>query len=99
MHDLTLKQGPPRCRATLRPDRQIFDKLRKVVREAVSCYTLVHAIPLAGDSALIGLAQAGGGFDQGIQYFLEIKRRAADGLKNVGGGGLLLKCFDAVVSR
>ena len=63
MHDLAVKQGPSGCRPTLRNDRYSPDVLREFVGEAVSCYTLVHAVPLAGDSTLISLAQPGGRFD------------------------------------
>src|SRR5262249_61869763 len=55
MHDLTLKQGPSHCRATLQNDRHSSDVLLKVVGVAVSCHALVHAVSLAGDRALICL--------------------------------------------
>src|SRR5262249_48378340 len=63
MHDLTLKEGPSCCRATLRNDWQSSDELLKVVRVAISCHALVHAILLSGDSALICRAQPGGSLE------------------------------------
>ena len=63
MHDLTFKQGPPHCRATLRNDWLSCQVLRVVVGEAVRCNTLVHAVPLPGDITLISLAQPGGSLD------------------------------------
>ena len=63
MHDLAVKQGPPGCRPTLRNDLYSPDVLREFVGEAVSCYPLEHAVPVAGDSALISLTQSGGRLD------------------------------------
>ena len=83
----------------LRNDRYGPDVLREFVGEAVSCYTLVHAVTLAGDSTLISLAQPGGSFDEGIQYRFEIERRAADDLENIGGRRLLLQRFTQLVEE
>src|SRR5262249_27659092 len=93
MHDLTLKQGTSHCRATRRNYGQSPDVLLVVVGVAVSCHALVYAVSLAGDRALICLAQPGGSLDQSIQYRFEIECRAAYGLKYVCGGGLLLERF------
>ena len=38
-------------------------------------------------------AQAAGGFDERIQYFLQVERRTADDLEYVGCGGLARVCF------
>src|SRR6516165_3987470 len=41
------------------------------------------------DRGVIRIAQACCGLDQRIEYFLHVKRRPADDLQNIGGGGLL----------
>ena len=58
----------------------------------------VHiAVPLE-DHATVGVAQTRGGGDQRIKHAVEIERRAADDLENVGGRGLLLQRFSQVAS-
>ena len=46
---------------------------------------------------MISLAQPGSRLNQCVQYSLQIKRRPADHLEHVGGGGLLLKRFAQVM--
>ena len=63
MHDLAVKQSPSGCGPTLRNDWYSLDVLREFVGEAVDCYTLVHAVPFAGDITPISLAQPGSRFE------------------------------------
>ena len=50
------------------------------------CITLA-----APDDAAISFANAGCGFDEGIEHCLQIERRAADDLEHVGSGRLLVQ--------
>src|SRR5262245_13381519 len=43
------------------------------------------------DRGIIRIAQARGGLDQCIEYFLHVERRPADDLQNIGSGRLLLE--------
>src|SRR5438874_10263746 len=46
---------------------------------------------------VVCIAQPRRGFDQGIEYRLQVERGATDHLEHVGGGGLLLKRFGEIV--
>src|SRR5262249_52624780 len=46
---------------------------------------------------VVCIAQPRGALDEGVQYLLQIERRAADDLEHVGGGGLLLQRFAQIV--
>ena len=45
----------------------------------------------APDDAAIRFANAGCGFDEGVEHHLQIECGTADDLEHVGGGGLLLE--------
>jgi len=45
------------------------------------------------DGGVIRIAEARCGLDQGIEYFLHVKRRPADDLQNIGRGRLLFQAF------
>ena len=59
--------------------------------------TVTAAAPLveseSSDRGTVGFAKPRSRFDEGSQHALQIKRRAADDLEHIGGGGLLLQGF------
>ncbi len=54
---------------------------------------LEHAAVHARDRRIVGLAQARRAFCHGIQYGLDIGRRARDHAQDFAGSGLLFKCL------
>src|SRR5262245_48225281 len=58
-----------------------------------------HAILLARDRRLVGVAKSRRRFDQRLQHGLQVEGRAADDLEHVGRGGLLLKRFAQLVQQ
>src|SRR5262249_6305481 len=99
MHDLALEQGSSYSRATFRFDRQLSDKLGELIREAIGRGPDECGALFTGDGALVGLGEPGGRFDQGLQYGLKVKSRAADHLEHVGGGRLLLQGFTQLAEQ
>ena len=91
MDDLSLEQGAPGDRAALRHHRDVLDVIQELGGEAVDVGAIEHAVLVAGDGGLVGLAQAGGRLDQRLQHRLQVERRPADDPEHVGGGGLLLQ--------
>jgi len=45
------------------------------------------------DCGVIRIAQSRCGLDQRIEYLLQVERRPADDLQNIGGGRLLFEGF------
>ena len=99
MNDPAFEQRTPGCRASLSLDWNILDIIHKFAREAVSLGAVECPILFASDGGLIGIAEPGSGFNEGLQHCLQIKRRAADDLEHVGGGGLLLQRFAQLVEQ
>ena len=60
-------------------------------RKAVCFGAVEDSVFLAGNDGLVGIAEPGRRFNEGLQHCLQIERRAADDLEYVGGGRLLLK--------
>ena len=71
-----------------RPD--VFEEFRRVTigRCAKELRTL-----LPSNCGVVCIAKLGSRFDKRLQHRLEIERRAADDLKHIGGGSLLLEGF------
>jgi hypothetical protein len=49
------------------------------------------AVPLQSQSRAIGMAQAGGRFDEGVEHRLKIEGRSADDFEDIRGRRLLLQ--------
>ena len=75
----------------LRLDRHAADIVEEFRREPVGLGAEEHAVLLAGDGGLVGLAEPGGRFDQRLQHRLQVEGGAADDLQHVGRRGLLLQ--------
>ena len=93
MHDFAFEQSATVHGAAFRLDRQIPDHFEELGRETVGLGAIEHAVFLARDRPLVGLAKPRRGLDQRLQHGREVERRAADDLEHVGGRGLLLQGF------
>src|SRR5712672_132088 len=91
------QQSPPDGRASVRYNGNGSDKVHEFVRKPVRLGTKKHAVFLAGDDGLVGLAKPGRRFDQRLQYGLQVESRAADSLQHIGCRGLLLQRFGQIV--
>src|SRR5262249_30810164 len=85
--------GAPSHGPMPRRNRMLAHKLFEFTREAVACNISVTVSLRTIYACAVGLAQSRCRLDQGIEYRLQIERRAADDLKHVSGGGLLLQRF------
>src|SRR5262249_33886324 len=99
MYNLTFQQSSSHDRASLRYHREsthIFEELR---REAIRLGGKEDSACLTGNGGFVGLAQLSSRFNERLQHRLEVKRRAADDLEHVGGGGLLLQRLAQLVEQ
>src|SRR5262245_28076113 len=71
----------------------------KFGRIPVGCDLLKRSILFAIDGGHISFAQARCGFDESVEYRLQIERRPADHLEYIGGGCLLLQRFAQFVKK
>src|ERR1700736_4483583 len=87
----------PAAEARPRGRRMVEKKPLKTLRHARGREIAV-AVPVAqADRAAGGAAEFDGGGNQGVEYRLQIERRAADDLEPLGGGGLLLQGFAQIM--
>src|SRR5262245_3650224 len=99
MYNLPFQQRSSHDRAPLRYHREsthIFEELR---REAIRLGGKEDSACLTGNGGFVGLAQLSSRFNERLQHRLEVKRRAADDLEHVGGGGLLLQRLAQLVEQ
>src|SRR3974390_1923723 len=91
LNGLALKQHPACYGTPPQRKRESLMKINVFWREAVTCRDIVACISRAENLRHVRLAKPGRSFDQGIQHGSEIKWRAADDFKHIGGSGLLLE--------
>ena len=99
MHHTPFEQRAPERRAAFGLDWNISDIIHEFGRKAVGLGTVENSVFLAGNDGLIGIAEPGGGFNEGLQHRLQIESRPADDLEHVGGRGLLLQQFTQLVEQ
>ena len=91
MNRFFIEHGSPKQRSSARCDRMILQVLSELTREAEVRNIHVSSIFRATDRCAVGLAKPRCRFDKRVENGLQVERRAADNLKHVGGGRLLLK--------
>ena len=69
----------------------MFYEFGVFTRDSVARFEVVSFTLRSTYDYRVRLAQAGGRLDQGVEYCLEIERRAANDLEHIGGCGLLLQ--------
>src|SRR6516225_787586 len=99
VNGLAFEQSASVNRCALRHHRKLLHGVHEFLRDAVGLSTVEHAAFLASDGRMVGLAQSGRRFDKRLQDSLQIERRAADDLEDIGGCGLLLKRFTQLVEQ
>src|SRR4051812_19047211 len=95
--DGSFKQRAPRRGAAVGRYRNRFDQIHELIGKPETLGAIEFFASLACNGALLGVTQPGCRFDQRMQHRLQVERRAADHLQDVGGGGLLLKGFGEIV--
>ena len=91
MHRTPFEQRAPEPRAAFGLDRNISDIIHEFGRKAVCLSAVENSVFLAGNDGLIGIAEPGRRFNEGLQHCLQVESRAADDLEHIGGRGLLLQ--------
>src|SRR6516162_2383985 len=74
-------------------ERMVLHERPKFRRRPESCCRPILFALAKEDECHFSLAQPRGGFDKGVQYGLQIKRRTANDLEHVRGRRLLLQRF------
>src|SRR5262249_49278896 len=80
-------------------DRMIAEVLLEFRRKPIACDTWIGFVLRPVDRCAVCITQSRSRLDQGIQYRLKIESGAADDLKHIGGGGLLLERFAQLVEQ
>ena len=91
MHDTSLQNGSSCSRRSVFADRIPLHHLDKVSRMAEAGCNAIKLSVLPVDEALVRAAETNGILYQGLQHCLQIEGGAADDLKHISGGGLLLQ--------
>src|SRR3954464_7304634 len=91
MGHLSLEQGPTGDGLPFRSDRNIPYVVHELRTKAVRAGAKIFVTLLSRNRRHVRFAKPRRRFDQSIEHCLQIERRAADDLEDVGGGGLLLK--------
>ena len=98
MNDLALEQHSPDDVPTPRFSGKISDEFTIFRRQAVTRRPVIEPHPFGLMIASMSAAQSRAAeLRQRVEHRLQIEGRAADDLKHVGGGGLLLQRFAQVV--
>src|SRR5206468_12808401 len=87
-HD-PFEQCPPNGRASIRYDGHSSDIIHEFVRIAEALGSKKYTVFLAGNGGLVGFAEPSRRFNERLQHALQIERRAANNLENIGGRRLL----------
>ena len=69
----------------------ILSELPVVFRKTMAGGQVIGFVLAKVDESAFGFAQPGRRLDQSVENRLQVERRAADDLENIGGGGLLLE--------
>src|SRR5262245_1192063 len=99
MNDLAVKHDAPRYSPAIESSRVMGHKIGVLTRDSVAGFKVISFALRSAYDRRVRLAQLGGRLDQRVEHRLQIKRRAADHLENVGGGGLLLKGFAQLIEQ
>ena len=91
MHRTPFEQRASEPRAAFGLDRNISHVIHEFGRKAVCFGAVEDSVFLASDDGLIGIAEPGRGFNEGLQHSLQIEGGSTDDLEYVSGGRLLLK--------
>src|SRR5262249_35136389 len=95
----TLKHGAADNGATTHFYWMILHVSLDLRRMTEICDLPIHAALLTIDRSHIRIAQSNRRLDQRIEHSLKVEGRAADDLKHVGGGSLLLQRFAQLVEQ
>src|SRR5688572_24114467 len=91
MYGATLDDRSPENGSAIRLCGVALEVLALLRRQAVGCGKRIGITLATSNQGDVRLAQASRRFDEGVQHSLQVERRAADDLENVGGGRLLLE--------
>src|SRR6266567_5520810 len=91
MNDFAFKQDAPLYRSTVDSSRVTCGELVVFTREPVVRFEVVSFPLRSAYDHRVRLAQAGGRLDERIEHRLEIERRTADDLEDLGRCCLLLQ--------
>src|SRR5262249_57493085 len=99
MNDLAVKHDAPRYSPAIESSRVMGHKIGVLTRDSVAGFKVISFALRSAYDRRVRLAQLGGRLDQRVEHRLQIKRRAADDLEYVGGGGLLLQRLAQLVEQ
>src|SRR5262249_40663700 len=99
MNNLAFTHHTAQHRPPSTSHRMIAEVLLEFRRKPIACDTWIGFVLRPVDRCAVCITQSRSRLDQGIQYRLKIESGAADDLKHIGGGGLLLERFAQLVEQ
>src|SRR3954470_9307803 len=99
LKNLSLEQDPPGNARSSRRKSKVLDVFSELWRVTVTRCRIKPRVSRTQDLSTIGVAQPCCRLDQCAKHGLRIEGRAADDLKHVGGGGLLLQRLAQLVKK
>src|SRR5262245_13391390 len=99
MNDFALKQNASGYRSSVESKRVTCGELSEFRREPIARFEVEELAPWSAYGHRVGLAQPRRRLHQRVEHDLQIEGRAADDLKHVRGGGLLLQRLAQLVEQ
>src|SRR5262245_27907087 len=99
MNSFSLEQTSANNCSSPSLDRDTFQKFLGLGNVIVACGQTIDLAFWLPNVCIFRFAQPSSRLHEGVQHHLQVKRRTADDLEDIGGGGLLLKRFTQLIEQ